>query len=326
MCALKITHTAANSQTFYGHGKLLITGEYFVLDGARALALPTRLGQSLRVATLHSAEDVLYWVALGSNNKPWLNVVIDTATFAFTQIAATPESAGAAERLASILKAAQQLNPHFLADGKDRAVETRLEFPNEWGLGSSSTLIYAVSQWAGVDGYELLQHTLGGSGYDVACAAHHTPILYQLRHGRPVVTPVNWQPAFSDKLYFAYTGQKQLSSEGIKHYRQFGGDKQRIIDELDLITARMMQTASLGEFEELIGEHENIIGAALKQMKVGDSIFGDYWGAAKWLGAWGGDFVMLTNDKSEDALKAYLQEKNISIVFAWKDLILNPNT
>ena len=33
------------TQTFYSNGKLLITGEYVVLDGAKALALPTKFGQ-----------------------------------------------------------------------------------------------------------------------------------------------------------------------------------------------------------------------------------------------------------------------------------------
>jgi len=31
--------------SFYSNGKLLITGEYLVLDGAKALALPTKYGQ-----------------------------------------------------------------------------------------------------------------------------------------------------------------------------------------------------------------------------------------------------------------------------------------
>ncbi len=35
--------------TFRSNGKLLLTAEYLVLDGARAIALPTKLGQSLTV-------------------------------------------------------------------------------------------------------------------------------------------------------------------------------------------------------------------------------------------------------------------------------------
>lgn len=325
MCGLKISETSSAIQSWYGHGKLLITGEYFVLDGAKALAVPTRFGQSLRVRTLHSSESILYWVALNSKNKPWLNLVFDTTDFSFTQISSAPESTAAAQRLASILKAAQKLNPGFLSGKKDLAVETHLEFPNEWGLGSSSTLIHCISRWAEVDGHELLKKTLGGSGYDVAIAGKDSPILYQLIQDHPQITVINWRPQFSDSIYFAYTGQKQLSSEGIQHYSLFNGDKLKAIDALNRITDLMLETNSLNIFEELIGEHENIIGSALKQMKIGDTIFADYWGAVKSLGAWGGDYVMLTNEKSEIALREYLSEKNISIVFGWKDLILSNN-
>ncbi|MEQ3661167.1 MAG: GHMP kinase, partial [Flavobacterium sp.] len=36
-------------QTYYSNGKLLLTGEYVVLDGAKALAVPTKFGQSLSI-------------------------------------------------------------------------------------------------------------------------------------------------------------------------------------------------------------------------------------------------------------------------------------
>ena len=75
----------------------------------------------------------------------------------------------------------------------------------------------------------------------------------------------------------------------------------------------------------MIDEHENIIGETLKMMKVKDTLFADYWGSVKSLGAWGGDFVMITNDKNETALKDYLQQKSISTVFSWNELILAAN-
>ena len=37
---------------FYSHGKFLLTGEYLVLKGALALALPLKLGQSMTVETV----------------------------------------------------------------------------------------------------------------------------------------------------------------------------------------------------------------------------------------------------------------------------------
>ena len=33
------------TQTYHANGKLLLTGEYFILDGAVGLALPTKFGR-----------------------------------------------------------------------------------------------------------------------------------------------------------------------------------------------------------------------------------------------------------------------------------------
>jgi len=312
---LRITQQQ-DAVTYKGHGKLLLTAEYFVLDGAQALAVPTKLGQSLRVKQLNASSNMLYWVALNSKRQVWLNLVFDTATFTCIN-AQIPE----AERLSKMLTEARKLNPEFLADGVDRAIETHLEFPNQWGLGSSSTLIHDIATWANIDGYQLLKNTIGGSGYDVACAAHPTPILYQLQNGKPNTLTVNWQPPFLSNIYFAYLGKKQLSSEAIKYYKEKLQDKSHTINQLNRLTELILQCTDLVVFEELITEHENVIAAQLKLMKVRDTLFFDYWGVAKSLGAWGGDFVMLTNTRSAEELKAYLKVKEIDTVFAWNELI-----
>lgn len=315
---MKLSKTKSTEEfSFYGHGKLLITGEYFVLDGAQALAVPTRFGQHMRVIELHASDGILYWVALNNKKQAWLNLVFDTSDFSC--INSTAEEA---KRLSNILTQARKLNPKFLSDKKDRAVETHLEFPNEWGLGSSSTLIHCICKWADVDGYTLLQNTLGGSGYDVACAAHDSAILYLLQNGKPETQAIHWKPSFADNLYFAYTGNKQLSSEGIRYYREKLDNKEHNAHQLTRITELILTSHNLQNFEELIREHESIIGSALKMMKVQDTVFADYWGTVKSLGAWGGDFVMLTNSRTEQELKEYLRMKNISTVFSWNDLIL----
>jgi len=316
---MKLKITAQNNiESYYGHGKLLITGEYFVLDGAKALAVPTKFGQSLRVTTLHANENLLYWVALNNQNKPWLNLVFDTTDFSC--INAKQDEA---ERLVRILQQARKLNPDFLTSGFDTAVETRLEFPNQWGLGTSSTLIHCVASWAKVDGYELLKHTIGGSGYDVACAAAHAAILYRISGAKAETAEIQWLPRFSNNIFFAYLGKKQLSSEGIQYYKTKLQDKTYAIAGLNRITDSMLACDDLKEFERLINEHEDLIAEQLKMPKVKELLFADYWGSVKSLGAWGGDFVMLTNQRSVDDLKAYLIEKNISIVFSWNELILS---
>jgi len=304
-------------QHFYGHGKLLVTGEYFVLDGAQALSIPTQFGQHLRVQELSENSNTLYWVSLNHKKEIWLNLVFDKSN-----LACINSEQKEAQTLSEILKEARKLNPNFLKEEKDVAVETYLEFPNEWGLGSSSTLLYCISKWSAVNGFELLQNTIGGSGYDVANAGFDSALLYERQTVlNPIVTTVNFQPSFSDQLYFVYTGQKQLSSTGIKHYNEVVKEKEKYIKWLNRITESMLQCVSITKFEQLIEEHETLISEALQLKKVKKTLFADYWGSVKSLGAWGGDFVLLTNSRSAEELIAYLHKKDMKVVFRFDEII-----
>lgn len=308
-----------NEQRFYGHGKLLLTGEYFVLDGADAFAIPTRFGQVMRIRELSSTDDTLYWVALNSKEQVWLNLAFDKVTFECLN-----EKSAEAERLTAMLTEARKLNPLFLTEGRDLAIETRLEFPNNWGLGSSSTLVHCLAQWAGVNGYELLKATIGGSGYDVACAASDVPLLYRLQNGEPQTIKTEWWPSFAEHIYFAHLGRKQLSTEGIKHYRSLLTDKTHTINELNYVTEAIIKCSLLQEFERLISEHERIVGSELKMLQIKEEHFQDYWGSVKSLGAWGGDFVMLTCNRARNELTTYLREKNIETIFRFDEMIYSP--
>ncbi len=59
-------------QYYYGHGKVLLTGEYFILDGAKGLALPTCVGQSMGVRYGHSYNPKLNWKSYDVEGKLWL--------------------------------------------------------------------------------------------------------------------------------------------------------------------------------------------------------------------------------------------------------------
>ena len=59
-------------ETFYSHGKLLISSEYAVLDGAQALALPTKFGQTLNVESISGA--IIHWKSISSTGKPGLKL------------------------------------------------------------------------------------------------------------------------------------------------------------------------------------------------------------------------------------------------------------
>lgn len=316
---IRMTASAGLSQHFYGHGKLLLTGEYFVLDGAKALSIPTRFGQHLRVKELSGASNTLYWIALNNVKQPWLSLAFDKTDLSCIN-ATSPEAA----TLTKILTQARLLNPGFLMDDQDTAVETYLEFPNNWGLGSSSTLVYCISQWAGVDAYTLLQRTMGGSGYDIVNAGSDTPIVYHLEDGGPHWEQVAFAPPFAENLFFAYTGQKQLSTTGIKYYRENAVRIKDCIGWLNRLTESMLQCQSLRKMEQIMQEHEDIIAEELKLPKAKDTLLPDYWGAVKSLGAWGGDFVMLTNDRSEEELLKYLHGKDIHVVHRFDKMIFQP--
>ena len=54
---------------FYSNGKLLITGEYLVLDGANAFALPTKFGQNLIVEK--GSPQKIKWTSLDADGNIW---------------------------------------------------------------------------------------------------------------------------------------------------------------------------------------------------------------------------------------------------------------
>lgn len=302
------------------NGKLLITAEYFVLDGAEALAVPTKLGQTLRAKRLSSKSSLLYWIALNSEHKPWLQLTFDI------KIIVCIEGEGeVSERLTTILRKARLLNPAFLTDGYDYVVETHLEFPNNWGLGSSSTLIYCLAKWAEVNAYELLWNTLGGSGYDVACAGSHSPILYSIKNSCPQVLQTQWRPPFHEQIYFAHLGHKQSSAEGILQYRKNTSDKGAVIYSLNQITEQVLACSHFEMFETLLNEHERLVGSYMGMITVKEAHFSNYWGTVKSLGAWGGDFVLITNNRSRDELQTYLHSNGIDTLFSWNDIILSNN-
>ena len=60
---------------FYSNGKLLLTGEYVVLNGALSLALPTIYGQHLKVK--NNPSNKIKWISYDNNEKIWFNCEFD---------------------------------------------------------------------------------------------------------------------------------------------------------------------------------------------------------------------------------------------------------
>ena len=309
------------SQSFFSYGKLLLSGEYLVLDGAKALVLPCRMGQHLVVQVQKSANQKLLWRALDEHKETWFEVVFNTDDFSFENEKGSPELKEIAKRLGRVLKMARVLNPSFFNFAFDVQVETQLEFPREWGMGSSSTLINNIAQWAGVDALKLHKTTWKGSGYDIAAGASCSPILYQLEQGAARVRPVNFNPSFKQHIYFVYMNQKQNSAFEVDRYQKL--DIQQRADsiiQISQLSEKILTVSTLADFEELIDQHEKIVSQTIQRKKIKDVLFKDYWGAVKSLGAWGGDFVLATSTKSEQQTLQYFDQKGYPTVLSFQAL------
>ncbi len=298
-------------KTFRSNGKLLLTGEYFVLDGAKALALPTKRGQSMKIDANETKS--LIWKSFDVKNEIWFEGVFESD---FKVVLSSDEKT--ANTLIKVLKGCKELNPSFDAFGKK--VETFLEFPSNWGLGSSSSFINNLAQWARVNAFELLWKSFGGSGYDIASASCNTPILYSIKNNNPMIKEVKFTPAFKNQLYFVHLNQKKNSRDGINHYKSFFTiDKEKIISEINDITEKILKCESLKDFEKCLDKHENIISKELKIDRIEHQLFPDYEGTVKSLGAWGGDFVLVT---FREDMHEYFNSKGYKTIIPFNQMVL----
>jgi mevalonate kinase len=305
-------------QHYHGNGKLLLSSEYYVLDGALALALPTNVGQKLKVTTLPSEHRVLHWRSYDSDGALWFEAKFDADTFECLDNYVSQKSI----LLQKILRKTRELSKNFLHAHQYVLVETYLEFPRLWGLGSSSTLIHNIAKWANVNAFELLFKTMGGSGYDVACADAQKAILYEKpKEGQPQAKEVIFNPPFKDQIYFVYLGKKQSSKEGIDYYKSLTQQKDELVNKLTSITQKFLEAQTLTEFDELIRQHEILISQSLQMKRVKEVLFADFWGEVKSLGAWGGDFILVTSEKTKEETKNYFAAKGLSVFLGYEELI-----
>lgn len=309
---------------FYSNGKLLLTGEYVVLDEATALALPTKFGQDLVIEEIEESQ--LVWGSFSHTGECWFEAVFDLPKLRLVNATFNSNKEGSsefiAETLQTILQEARNLNPEFLNSKKGFVAKTNLTFPRNWGLGSSSTLINNIAQWAQVDAYQLLWNAFSGSGYDIACAQFDSPIFYQLQNEQPKVTQVNFDPPFKDQLFFVHLNQKQNSREGIQRYKEKKEIRERKQLRLDLISTishAMLRVRKIVDFEELVNKHEEVISSMIELPTVKQQLFPDYFGAVKSLGAWGGDFILVTGNSETPE---YFNEKGYSTVIPYSEMIL----
>ncbi len=306
---------------FYSNGKLLLTGEYFVLEGSKSLAVPTTCGQDLIVEPIKESQ--LLWNSFTNESECWLEAIFDLPKLRLASATFEAEEDGGndklAENLNKILIEAKKLNPSFLNLNNGFSIKTNLTFPKNWGLGSSSTLINNIANWAKVNPYKLLEKTFGGSGYDIACAQNNTPILYTINGINPIVEKVEFNPIFKEQLFFVYLNKKQNSREGIQRFKELKGNLTSEIKQISNLTDEFLSCNNLTDFEKIVVEHEQIVSKTIQLKTVQELLFSDYFGQTKSLGAWGGDFILATGNEETPN---YFKQKGFETVIPYQDLIL----
>ena len=320
---------------YKSNGKLLLTGEYLVLKGATALALPLKLGQSLDVEALEENNNLIYWNAYKKSTingqqttdivhdpQPWFSVILDKNDFGIIKT----DDKDKAERLSNIMSKVKSLNENIFNDSHDYKFNTLLDFDPQWGLGSSSTLINNVSEWAEINPYKLLDYTFKGSGYDIACAKSNEPIFYTVNsqqstdNGR-IIEIANFNPEFKDNLYFVYQGHKQSSANEVKAFLDKNKDYTDEVLSISEISKIMPQIQTLRDFCYFIKIHEEIMATCLERKRL-RKYFSDFEGEMKSLGAWGGDFFIAATEWDDRKVKDYFENKGLNVIFKYKDIVL----
>lgn len=304
--------------SYFANGKLLLTGEYAVLDGAKAICLPTKLGQHLWVSESNkNPKGMIHWISKLKDDTTWLDAEISIQDFSVISSSSMEKG----HIIAYILQEVNGLNPKAFNPNKSYTFETTLDFPQDWGLGSSSTLLVLLSKFADIDAFKLSSQTFGGSGYDISCAMMPKTQWYQLYKNQRKVSFIQLPSFVKENGYFVHLNQKQNSREGIAHYRSIPPSKS-LVKSITDISEKLLKAPDLYEFEDLLFVHESLISDHLNMPTVQERLFTDYTGGIiKSLGAWGGDFVFVTAENQQSL--SYFKKKGFETILSWNDLILD---
>jgi len=302
-------------ETFYSRGKLLLSGEYLVLKGAKALALPLKFGQTLEVEKRDEGNGIIW-------ESYMYNTIWFTAQFNNQLEILETNKPEIAERLQKILKFSSQMNPYFLNHGVSFKVKSMSNFNFGWGIGSSSTLISNIAYWANVDAYKLNEQVFGGSGFDIACSRNSAPFLYEWKDEKRTISPGEFDPPFKQELIFVYLGQKQNTQRSIKKFHESATYNEDDLQKISMISEQLLNVQHKREFMNLLLEHEIIISKVLGSQRIQEERFSDFDGVLKSLGSWGGDFILAVSEKSNEYIIEYFKQKELTTFFRYDEIVL----
>lgn len=295
---------------FQAHGKLLLFGEYLVLEGSKCLAIPLRYHQTLAVSKSDSPHHI--WRSF-ETGKEWFSCAFNDSLEVFSH-----NQTDTANTLRRLLVLIHHKLPALFRE--KRCFEVNADFPLKWGLGSSSTLVSLLSQWSGLDPYILLDNSFGGSGFDIACATASGPIVYEMSNR--TIQSVMLPDSISSKLLFIYSGRKQSTAQETLRFK----DKdipQHAVDRMNGLIDKVLQVKQIVDFETYMSESELLLAPLLYKDAVKAALFKDYPYSIKSLGAWGGDFFMASYRDEREA-RNYFSNKGYPVHFTYPEIIYRP--
>jgi len=297
---------------FKSNGKILLTSEYLVLDGAKAIALPSKLTQDLYVEQCD--KEIIEWQGIDEKGNVWYE---ENFYLKNNDLVYRAEKNNTSEKLLLLFN--HILKTREVKDILGNKFSTKLNFKREWGLGTSSTFVNNLAKWANIDPYRLLFSAFKGSGYDIACCDVNNPIIFEKKQNSINVKNITFNPPFIENIYLIHLDKKQNTQASITNYLRTKSEKNDLIKRINLISEEMLQCKNLNHFEDLIVEHESIISQAISQEPIQKLTFNDYnLGKIKSLGAWGGDFILVTS-KNNDL--SYFNNKGFETILKLSDLV-----
>ena len=297
---------------FKSNGKILLTSEYLVLDGAKAIALPSKLTQDLYVEQCD--KEIIEWQGIDEKGNVWYE---ENFYLKNNDLVYSAEKNNTSEKLLLLFN--HILKTREVKDILGNKFSTKLNFKREWGLGTSSTFVNNLAKWANIDPYRLLFSAFKGSGYDIACCDVNNPIIFEKKQNSINVKNITFNPPFIENIYLIHLDKKQNTQTSITNYLRTKSEKNNLIKKINLISEEMLQCKNLNHFEDLIVEHESIISQVISQEPIQKLTFNDYnLGKIKSLGAWGGDFILVTS-KNNDL--SYFNNKGFETILKLSDLV-----
>lgn len=307
----------------------MLCGEYAVTIGVEALAVPVQLGQWMYVWEFNSplGGDRLIWEAKEKDGSTWLNEHFSLPLLSdFVESSVSDELEGQLLRNTDrnvIKKMLGLVASDFWKAGKSYRIETQLEFNRNSGLGSSSTMISNFARYTGLDAQWLQQQVFGGSGYDVAVAEVGKGLVFWKQSDLAHWGPWSLSTQLTENWQVVFLGQKQNSRDSLSQVKirlQEIQNDNFLLHQLQQILAAVKMASEVPMLEAGLEMWQAVLSMGL-DLETPYQHFGFQpikGGVCKWLGAWGGDMLLVNAvfaEKQREALSVYPS-------VSWNELVL----